>query len=1080
MSRASQPNGLATAVLTEQSVRGPWARGANWVVGLVAAALLGISVGGYLFHRDQLNEIAAGHMRLQFSGPAKLQSGMPANYDVSTTTVTGQPVVVPVELTLTTPEGETLFSHNETTDEHGQLSVSVTTDKPLPPRVVLKVTAEREQTDQREEVESTLAVQSPRYRADLTLDKSVCRPGETIRYRAVIRQPLGGPADRELPLEFVMLDPAGQEVPGSQRKGLTQRGVGSGVFEIPDDLPGGKYSLKVAGPDRSFSALQQHFLIRRGRLPHLTKRLVFSRASYTPGDRVEAELLVRRVEGNPAAGARLEVSAVVDGRTVFQQSTQADVAGALPIRFDLPEDLEQGNGRLLVMIDDGAYRETIAQRIPINLGQLEVVFYPEGGHLVAGLRNRVYFVATDPKGRPVHLEGTVVDLDGKEVASLQTAHQGMGVFGFTARRNQRYRLHITSPAGATGQPELPQVATDKQAVLSVDRGVFPSDEPLQVIVRTAKNKIPLLIVAQCRGVPVGRQMLVTKVKQGSQQRTHEVNIPLDPHAGGVVRLSMFDYRNSPPKLIAQRLVYREPEHQLAVRFEQSGAERSPGAPVELQLQITDEQDKPVRADLGVSVVDAALPDMPELFAQAGDDLQAQEVLDLRLGTSDDDDLASAEPPIMFDNLTRLREKYEDGLTAYRAGRSKALDTLTTLSFFGGLGLMLLVAMLGLLKIVSGMHLWMPAIGVTVCCLVIGTMLMDPGRLNPGLNGHVPFASFSPEADVPDEPTTPEDQPSAPRQPLPVVDHIHTHQAGASGVRRDCSTSLLWQPLLATDADGHALLQWDRSDAIGSLRLQVDARGQNRVGRGRWQSISRIPFYIEPTLPWEVAPGDRIDLPLAVINDTPQERSVQLSIGHGEALSSDEPAQRQLKLGPMQRGREYFTLRVSDRPGPCEVTFRATAGDLFDGVAKTLVIAAPDSVPAAKENCPLKLATRLEKTQVTWGETVTLIAELANTADEASGPVVAIVGVPAGLSLPPGQLDRLQGDAAVDHYETRAREVICHWQSLSAKATVTIRLDLVAAVPGQYRGPASRTHRLEAPKEVHWAAPLQVEIARPAP
>ncbi len=181
---------------------------------------------------------------------------------------------------------------------------------------------------------------------------------------------------------------------------------------------------------------------------------------------------------------------------------------------------------------------------------------------------------------------------------------------------------------------------------------------------------------------------------------------------------------------------------------------------------------------------------------------------------------------------------------------------------------------------------------------------------------------------------------------------------------------------------------------------------------------------------------------------------------------------------MQRGREYFALRAAGQPGPCDVTFPVTAGDLFDGITKTLVIAGPDSVPATNVNCPLRLSTRMEKTQVASGETVTLIAELANTADKALGPVVAIVGVPAGLLLPPGQLDRLQPDAAVDFYETRAREVICHWHSLPAKATVTIRLDLVAAVPGQYRGPTSRTYRLETPKEVHRAEPLQVEIARP--
>ena len=105
------------------------------------------------------------------------------------------------------------------------------------------------------------------------------------------------------------------------------------------------------------------------------------------------------------------------------------------------------------------------------------------------------------------------------------------------------------------------------------------------------------------------------------------------------------------------------------------------------------------------------------------------------------------PPIMFDNIEQIRANYEKSLAEYQADRTKALNTLTTVSFFGGLGLVLLVAMLGLLRIVSGMHLWVSAIGATTCCLIIGAILMDPGRLTPGHDVAVAFLSYhAPRAD----------------------------------------------------------------------------------------------------------------------------------------------------------------------------------------------------------------------------------------------------------------------------------------------------------------------------------------------
>ena len=73
-------------------------------------------------------------------------------------------------------------------------------------------------------------------------------------------------------------------------------------------------------------------------------------------------------------------------------------------------------------------------------------FYPEGGDLVAGLENRVYFFGHDPLGEPVDIRsGRVVDSQGREVARLQTYHEGRGMFRFTPAVDENYRLEITQP-----------------------------------------------------------------------------------------------------------------------------------------------------------------------------------------------------------------------------------------------------------------------------------------------------------------------------------------------------------------------------------------------------------------------------------------------------------------------------------------------------------------------------------------------------------------------------------------------------------------------------------------------------------
>ena len=69
--------------------------------------------------------------------------------------------------------------------------------------------------------------------------------------------------------------------------------------------------------------------------------------------------------------------------------------------------------------------------IPILLQTVDLTMYPEGGQLVAGVPNRVYFEAFTPAKKPADLAGIVVADDGEQVGTFRSEHEGRGRFEFT-------------------------------------------------------------------------------------------------------------------------------------------------------------------------------------------------------------------------------------------------------------------------------------------------------------------------------------------------------------------------------------------------------------------------------------------------------------------------------------------------------------------------------------------------------------------------------------------------------------------------------------------------------------------------
>ena len=141
-------------------------------------------------------------------------------------------------------------------------------------------------------------------------------------------------------------------------------------------------------------------------------------------------------------------------------------------------------------------------------------------------------------------------------------------------------------------------------------------------------------------------------------------------------------------------------------------------------------------------------------------------------------------------------------------------------------------------------------------------------------------------------------------------------------------------------------------------------------------------------------------------------------------------------------------------------------------------------PPSDAESALKLTTELNLAEVGEGNPIQLDLTLTNMQDKGHGMAVAIVGIPAGLKLPEDmkQLKALteipaNGKPKVGHWEIRGRELILYWRDLAPKQEVSLTLDLLADVPGEYHGPASRAYLYYTPEHKMWVAPLAVRVTR---
>ena len=629
---------------------------------------------------------------IRLTGPERAQPGAPNEWEVRAIRRDGvRATPQRIEMIVRDQAGTVLFKEEkkaETKDafqEPPKLSLPVSFWEKVKPETDLFLdVAAYDETNTRSKLCEKIQLARPIFATQLVTDKPMYKPGDTLFFRSLTLDRANFlPPEQNMRLKFTLTKPSSEKIPlvsgvAQLTKNLQQpevrilgpdkkpiRGIGCGEFVFPvepNNFPGGEYTLTVTETVQVFDVAQQRqidkdvdlatrkVMLNEYKPEIFEKKLEFDGKTYGAGDMVTVRAEASRPQGK-LKGAVVYVSASVDGQNIPIPPTKTDDQGVVRLKFQIPQKVTRGEGRLTLTFSQNAETETIVRSIPLIGRELKMDFYPEGGDLVEGVPSRVYFQATTPKGKPADIQGILTDgfesiaeVTTVTDANLPGMNRGQGMFSFTPKPGKKYFVKLRKPSSilapsitlpilpqtvasaiglanlvgcgvlctptATTGFELPKVKADGVVLTALDP-VSRHDEPMRFRVATAKGSKTILIGAYARGRLLAHQR--TTVEAG---KPVEVQFAPASTLGGVTRVTVFEEKaegegRADLTPVAERLVYRKPGEQLLLNVTPDKARYFPGSSVGLKINALNEQEKAVPAIVMVAVVNQSVITMAD-------------------------------------------------------------------------------------------------------------------------------------------------------------------------------------------------------------------------------------------------------------------------------------------------------------------------------------------------------------------------------------------------------------------------------------------------------------------------------------
>ncbi|MEO7960992.1 MAG: hypothetical protein ABIR19_05575 [Ginsengibacter sp.] len=218
-----------------------------------------------------------------------------------------------------------------------------------------------------------------------------------------------------------------------------------------------------------------------------------------------------------------------------------------------------------------------------------IEFFPESGELVANLKNKVAFKASDQYGRPVKVQGGVFNKSGKQVDNLSIVHDGMGYITVSPSETDMFTAKWKDEKGKQFTTDLPLVKPSGVVlhVLQTD-----STRSFQVMSSQKSSSVSKINI-----IGTMYQHPVFKVLKDFSAGEAKGVVPIKDLPTGILTITVLDDNFNP---LAERITYIDnKEYLFTPEMEVQHWGLNKRARNEIQISVPDD----IAANLSISVTD---------------------------------------------------------------------------------------------------------------------------------------------------------------------------------------------------------------------------------------------------------------------------------------------------------------------------------------------------------------------------------------------------------------------------------------------------------------------------------------------
>ncbi|MCY1503197.1 TonB-linked outer membrane protein, SusC/RagA family [compost metagenome] len=245
-------------------------------------------------------------------------------------------------------------------------------------------------------------------------------------------------------------------------------------------------------------------------------------------------------------------------------------------------------------IYDALEKPVSVKEKPIPEG-VDLLFFPEGGDLVNGIRSRIGIKALTKDGLGTTVNGYIENSKEEKVALFNTEFAGMGFFALRPEKGEKYKAVLALLDGQTRTFNLPK-AKESGHVLNV----FQNDSLINIKVSTSADLIQsgkeLFVIAQSNGVALASFPLKAN-KEMLNAAIAKKSFPT-----GIMQITLFEQNETP---IAERLIFINRHDTLQIQVE-TPKSNEPRKKSELHLTVSDQLHQPVDGNFSMAVTDMGL------------------------------------------------------------------------------------------------------------------------------------------------------------------------------------------------------------------------------------------------------------------------------------------------------------------------------------------------------------------------------------------------------------------------------------------------------------------------------------------